>query len=110
MGRATKNSGMKGLDLAADDPAGLSASELEPSPDGAAARAMGRAMGNSGMKSLDLAADDPAGLSASELEPSPGWRGGKSDGAGNGKFRNESCRHQRATHIRRQLRYYWKNG
>ena len=46
MKRATENSGTKGLDLAADDPAGWSASEPEPSPDGAAAGAMRRATGN----------------------------------------------------------------
>ena len=28
-----------------------------------------------------------------------GWRGDRSDETGNGKFRNESCWHQKATHI-----------
>ena len=46
---AVSMSGTKSLDFAADDPAGLSASELEPSPDGAAAGAMRRATGNSGI-------------------------------------------------------------
>jgi len=60
------NSGTGSLDFASDDLAGLSASELEPSPDGAAAGAMRRATGNSGTESLDLAADDPAGWPASD--------------------------------------------
>ena len=43
-----------GRHFAADDPAGLPASELEPSPDGAAARAMRRETGNSGTKVVGI--------------------------------------------------------
>ena len=48
------NSETKSLDFATDDPAGLSASELEPSPDGAAAGVMRRATGNSETKAVGL--------------------------------------------------------
>ena len=54
MGRATENSGTKGLDLAADDLAGWSASKREPSSDGTAATAMRRATENSGIKTVGV--------------------------------------------------------
>jgi len=54
MRRATGNSGTVSLDLAADDPTGWPASEVEPSPDGAAAGAMRRTTGNSGMKTVGI--------------------------------------------------------